>query len=134
MTRGRSRLLLQFGAMLLLSAWSLVQISAGFASPLSSDVTVPAAISAGGCCINDSDAACAGFGAAEMADLCERHCAQSHAPAPAPFGLPAFNDYPCANSARAVKVAFPDQGSGLNAAPRAISNTPLIYHLQRLLN
>jgi len=133
MIRGRSRLLLQFCAVLLLSAWSLVQICAGFASPLSSGVTVPAAMSAGGCCDNGSDAGCASLGAAEIADSCARHCAQSHDPASGFVGFPASGVFPCFTAARTAEVVFPAQLSRLSAKPPAISSTPLIYHLQRLL-
>ena len=134
MLRTRSRWTLHLGTTLAVAALFLIQICAGFANPVASGATIESvAIPAGGCCCARSEQGCTGLNAAEAADSCARHCAQSPNPAPPYSGLPASGVSASVIAASTRDVVFPAQRPVLSAAPRAISSTPLIYHLQRLL-
>ena len=131
----RSRWPYPFGAVLLVAAGFALQICASSANPLPGSATAPAAISAGSCCDNGSGERCTGLDAAEAADSCARRCAQSSSVLPSQVALSPSSCVPVDSAGvYTEKTAFPPHRPLLAATPPAISSTPLIYHLQRLLN
>lgn len=134
LTTSRRQSTLPVFAALLLAAMLFFQGGAGFASPLSSNGIAVAPVSEAGCCGIGSEQGCGDVSALEAADACARHCAQSGSFMPTQIALSASYVPVCAAGDYTEKAVFPAHRPILTAAPRAISSTPLIYHLQRLLN
>jgi hypothetical protein len=127
--------------MSLLAIMFLLQVCAGFASPVPADVAASASLSEGAylsegqCCGIPSGQGCDASSKLEAVDTCARHCAQPGSVASPHVALPASCSEPaCEAGAYTQKLVFPPHRPILTAAPPAVSSTPLIYHLQRLLN
>ncbi|MGQ0524888.1 MAG: hypothetical protein ACT4P8_14660 [Betaproteobacteria bacterium] len=119
---------------LLLAAMFVLQVCAGFAAPFAADIAAGMSADAG-CCSANSAEPCGNPGHADAADSCARQCLQPVHSAPTQALSSAFNISQPDLGISVGKVIFPVQPRHIAAAPpRAISSTPLIYHLQRLLN
>lgn len=118
----------------LLAVIFLFQACASYASPLPANMSAPAGIASGSCCDTPSQPGCSDLNAAEASDVCARHCAQPGHTAPSQTAVPASGVPVYGSDIYTGKIVFLAQRPTLSLAPRAISGTPLIYHLQRLLN
>ena len=118
----------------LLAVVFVLQACAGYASPLPGNVSTPASIASDSCCDKPSQPGCSDLNVAEASDICARHCAQPSHTAPSQTALSASNVPVYGPNPYTGKTVFLAQRPILSLAPRAISGTPLIYHLQRLLN
>lgn len=121
-----------FAAFLLAAAFAL-QVGTAVASP-PPDTVASASISEGGCCDTKAEPGCGDPVMLESAESCSRHCMQSSGAAPVQERLLASSISVCDAGAYSGKAQFPAHRPVITAAPRAVSSTPLIYHLQRLLN
>ena len=121
-------------ATVLLAVMFLLQACAGYASPLPGNITTAASVAAESCCDTRWQPGCSGLNVVEAADSCVRHCAQPSHRAPSQTAVSASSLAVYGPDLYIGKVIFFAQRPPLNIAPRAISSTPLIYHLQRLLN
>ena len=121
-------------AALLLAVAFVLHIGTVSAAPLSGDTVAPASVSGGGCCDSQAQSGCSDPAMQEAIDSCTRHCAQSGHSVPSQGAVPGFSVPVCAAEVHARKLKFSPYRPVLAAAPPAISSTPLIYHLQRLLN
>lgn len=131
----RSKIPRRLNAMLLVAALALVQIGTGFTAGLANAANIPAATTAGGCCSGGFEPVCATAQDPVGAfNICARYCIQGQDIAKSDSGLLTSATFTFASPSPVGWVAFPPQSPRLSAAPRAISSTPLIYHLQRLLN
>lgn len=117
----------------LLAVMFVLQACAGYASPLPGKVSTPV-IGPDSCCDTRSEPDCSDLYVAEASDVCARHCAQPGHTAPSQTAVSASNVPVYGPAPYTGKIVFLAHRPTLSLAPRAISSTPLIYHLQRLLN
>ena len=118
----------------LLAVAFFLQACAGYASPLPGKINTLASVASESCCDTLSQPGCNDLNLAAASDVCARHCVQTGHPAPSPTAVSASSVPVYGSDAYTGKLVFLAQRPTLSLAPRAISNTPLIYHLQRLLN
>ena len=130
----RSSLPFRWTIVLLLAATGLVQACAGYARSLERATTAPAAVNGSGCCDTSQVNGCAAAGAADLARPCAPECAQPRQTATTEAVGPAVGACVAVSTAAYGRFKYPEKSPVLTAAPPAVSSTPLIYHLQRLLN
>jgi len=118
----------------LVAAMSLLQVGSGFAESLANSAAAPAATVAGDCCDTSGERNCDSLVPSEAAASCARHCAQLPGAVPSKSGLLAPSFPACGSASQTGIINYSVRPPRLRAAPPAISSTPLIYHLQRLLN
>ena len=119
----------------LLSAILALQVCASFAAPRGDTSSVSTTPTVSDCCGDVPEAGCESFNVTMAAmDGCLQQCLQ---PTPLANGAAFFLTSIIAAHARlwmGDKVTFPPCTQRLATAPPASGSTPLIYHLQRLLN
>ena len=130
----RSKLPFRWTITLLLAAMGFMQVCGGYARSLERAAVASTAVTGDGCCDTNQANGCATAGAADPTGSCAPVCAQPRHTvtldsAVAASGMPAV-----ASTAESDRFRFPEKPPALTAGPPAISSTPLIYHLQRLLN
>jgi len=119
---------------LLFATLGLVQMGVGHTRPLEYPVDASTSDLTSDCCDASHEESCSRTRNKYSADPCASVCAQANGlvninVAISGMGVTAFAA-PCLSG----HVVFPVRRPTLTAAPAAISSTPLIYHLQRLLN
>ena len=129
----RATLTLRRGVVLLFAAVTLMQVCVGYAGQLDQVAVAPTSVTGNTCCETGQPDGCARPDFAYSPASCaSAYCME-------PRGVVAVD---VAAPAAGVTAAAPESGRFryrekpllLAAAPPAISKTPLIYHLQRLLN
>lgn len=120
---------------LLVAAMGFMQVCTGYARAGVGAPVASAAKSGHACCDTSQGEGCAAIPAGEpVDDSCSPACAAPrHAVMPESAVSPA-GVLASACVAERGCFEFSDRSSSLTAAPVAISSTPLIYFLQRLLN
>ena len=119
---------------LLIAAMGLMQVCVGYARSLERASVASAAVTGDGCCDTNQAYGCAATGAADPGGSCAPVCAQPRHTVTLDAAVQAADVPAAAITAESGRIKFPEKSPVLTAAPPAISSTPLIYHLQRLLN
>ena len=131
LTRSLRRLVAGITAVLLLACHSTAVV---YARSLDRAAVTPAAVTAEGCCDMSQANGCAAASAVDSGGYCAPICAQPRHMVTLDAAVPAADVPVAASTAESGRFKFPEKPPALTSAPPAISSTPLIYHLQRLLN
>ncbi|MGQ0749147.1 MAG: hypothetical protein ACT4PS_01295 [Betaproteobacteria bacterium] len=111
----------------------LLHLEAGAAAALAVNDTASPIVELG-CCNAFREFGCGDVRMSETPDRCARHCIEGNRSPQRHVALSPSNMLLSVAGIVSSKALYPPQRPDLDEAPRAISSTPLIYHLQRLLN
>lgn len=121
------------GALLLFAALALFATRIGITAPFVTGNSASSAMAAEMCCDSHSAAGCTEAGNGPIDSACLSRCAQANTAKQFRAGLPAPANTACAGAPYTGRVLFLPLALRSGAAPPAVSGTPLIYLLQRLL-
>jgi len=131
----RSILPLRWTVTLLIAAMGFTQVCTGYARTGEGAPVTLAAVTGDPCCDTNRGNGCAATSAENSFDgSCAPACAEPRRTVLSDPAVPSSGALVAVIDSRPGRFEFPEESPSLTAAPAAISSTPLIYHLQRLLN
>lgn len=129
----RATLSLRWAITLLLAAMGLMQVCVGYAAFIDQRAVAPLSATSNSCCETGQPDGCAMPDAADSPAPCaSSYCMEPRRAVTVDVAAPAAGITAAGPESRRFK--YHEIPPILAAAPPAISKTPLIYHLQRLLN
>ena len=130
-----SRLALRWTTTLLIAAMGFMQVCTGYAWTGERAQVTSAAKAGDTCCDTNQGNGCAATLAENpVFGSCAPACAEPRQTVTSDAVIPSAGSFVATSAEEPSRFEYPEKPPSLTAAPAAISSTPLIYHLQRLLN
>ena len=129
-----SRLAFRWTTTLLIAAMGFMPVCTGYAWTSERAPVTSAAKAGDSCCDTNQGNGCGTTLAENPAfDSCAPACAEPRQTVLSDAVIPSAGALVAASAGEPGRFEYPEKPPSLAAAPAAISSTPLIYHLQRLL-